>query len=253
MRKRIAIVGQEEDVSQAIQTAAQAKDALLKFVGAGKAIPPGTAAVLCTTGALEAGLEAVLAAAAEQEALLRLIADAIACREGIPLGASEWVREHATRFALALGLAPDDQLTLERAALLRDVGKLRIPNDILLKKDVLDYDEWTLLQAHSKLGAELLEGRNVCTDVLDVIRHHHECWDGDGYPDHLEKESIPLLARAMRIIDVYCAMTSARHYRSGQATHEEAIEHLRSERGKHFDPGLIDTFVNAEVGQTEQT
>jgi len=193
----------------------------------------------------------VLAAASAQETLLGLLADAIDCREGIPLGGSRRVCEHAGRFAKALGLSAEETLLLERGALLRDIGKLTISNDVLLKNSVLTYDEWILLQKHAALGAALLEERGFCAAVADMIRGHHECYDGTGYPDGIERDAIPRFARVMKILDVYCAMTSPRHYRKTHSTHEQAIEHLASERGKHFDPELIDVFINGDVGRTD--
>ncbi len=184
--------------------------------------------------------------------ILGLLADAIGCREGLPLGASERVREHAERFGKALGLSPGDQASLERGALLRDIGKIQIPNAVLLKQGILDYDEWVLLQGHSALGAALLEERGVLKDIIDIVHYHHECHDGDGYPDHLEGEAIPYLARIVKILDVYCAMTSPRHYRDTQSSTQEGIMHLLAERGKHFDPALIDVFVEAGIGRPPQ-
>jgi response regulator RpfG family c-di-GMP phosphodiesterase len=184
-------------------------------------------------------------------AFLGLLADAVACREEIPLGAHKRVGAHVERFAQALRLDPEAQSVLERGAILRDIGKIAIPNEILLKKSVLDYDEWTMLQAHPRLGADLLTERGICADVAEVVRHHHECWDGDGYPDHLEKDAIPYLARILKIVDVYCAMPSPRLYREGQSSHEEAVAHFVSERGKHYDPMLIDVFIDAAVGQKD--
>ena len=248
MRKRIAVVGGNEEWMDSLRQAAQDTDALLAPVRPGETLPSGTAAVLAATGQAEGALDAALEASREHEGLLGLIADAVACREGIALGSSERVREHAARFAKALELSPEDTLTLERAALLRDIGKIKIDNDVLIKKSVLSYDEWALLKAHSRLGAELLEQRGVCRDILEIVWHHHESYDGDGYPDHLERDAIPYLARAMKILDVYCAMTSPRHYRRSVSSREEAIEYLRSERGKHFDPGLIDAFLDANLG-----
>lgn len=196
--------------------------------------------------------ERIAAAGKEQNALLSLLADALVCREEMPLGASGRVREHAARFGTALGLPPEQQESLERGALLRDVGKILIPNAVLLKAGVLTYDEWALLRSHCKLGAELLRERQVLTDIIDIVHFHHECFDGDGYPDHLEGEEIPYLARIVKILDVYCAMTSARHYRASQSSNQEAVLHLLAERGKHFDPALVDAFMDAGIADTQQ-
>ncbi|MBN2308054.1 MAG: HD domain-containing protein, partial [Candidatus Hydrogenedentes bacterium] len=152
-------------------------------------------------------------------------------------------------FGKALKLSADDQLLLERAALVRDVGKLKIPNRILLKDSVLTYDEWSMLRKHTRLGASLLEGTPALKDTADIVRRHHCCYDGTGYPDGLEGEQIPYLARVLKILDVYCAMTSPRHYREGSSTHKQALAHLRAERAKHFDPELVDVFIKSRVGK----
>lgn len=209
---------------------------------------PAAAVVVDGAKAVEAG-DAVLAAARNQEVLFGLLADALDCREGVLAGSCVRVCEHAARFADALGLSPEEKSVLERGAMLRDIGKVLVPNEILLKASVLDYDDWILLQSHTKLGAELLMERGFCADVADVVGKHHECWDGTGYPDGLERDEIPYLARAMRILDVYCAMTSPRHYRKEHSTHEQAVDHLQEERGKHFDADLVDVFLEHEVGR----
>jgi HD-GYP domain-containing protein (c-di-GMP phosphodiesterase class II) len=180
---------------------------------------------------------------------LLLLSDAIGCREGIPLGSAERVRAHAVRFGEALDLSAEELAVLERGALLRDIGKLKIDNDVLLKKSVLSYDDWLLLQQHTTLGVALLEERGVGGDVADIVLSHHECFDGDGYPEQLEGEAIPYLARVMKIVDVCCAMTSPRHYRETHTSHDDAIAYLKSERGKHYDAALLDVFLEAEVGQ----
>lgn len=188
-------------------------------------------------------------ASSDSIATLLLLSSAIGCREGIPLGSAERVRAHAVRFGEALGLSAAALLVLERGALLRDIGKLKIDNDVLLKKSVLSYDDWLLLQQHTTLGVELLEERGVGQDVTEIVQYHHECFDGDGYPEQLEGDAIPYLARVMKIVDVYCAMTSPRHYRETHTSHDDAIAYLKSERGKHYDAALLDVFLEAEVGQ----
>jgi HD-GYP domain-containing protein (c-di-GMP phosphodiesterase class II) len=250
MYQRIAVGGDNEALLNRLAQAAKGSRTILFPIHAGQIPPPGTAAVAVPAEAFGPALDSILAVGAEQEELLYLLADAVDCRESIPLGSARRFREHATRFARAVNLSQEDQFVLERATILRDIGKIRLSNELLLKSSVLDYDEWMLLKAHSHLGAELLRERNVSADVADIVQYHHECYDGDGYPEHLEKDAIPLLARMLRVIDVYCAMTSPRHYRASLATHEQGIEHLTKERGKHFDPALVDAFIKANVGHT---
>lgn len=185
---------------------------------------------------------------AQIDSTLYLLAEAIDCRESFRPGSSQRVVEHATRFAQVLGLRSDEQITLERGALLRDIGKLKIPNEVLLKNGLLDYDEWNLIQAHTHIGADLVKNLDGFEDIENIVRRHHETWDGDGYPDKLEKEAIPFAARIIKIVDVYCAMTSPRPYREGMATKQQALDHLQNERGKHFDPELVDIFLENDLG-----
>lgn len=211
--------------------------------------PPGAAALIAGDTAPGPVLRAATELAREHHGTLALLAEAIDSREGLPPGTTTRLVAHADRFARALGLDAGDRLALERGAHLHDIGKLRISNDLLLKKSVLDYDDFLNLQAHTTLGAELLASAGIYLDACEIVRSHHECWDGTGYPERLEGEAIPVLARAMKILDVYCAMTSPRGYREGVATPEEGLAHLREERGKHFDPELVDVFLNENVAE----
>lgn len=210
--------------------------------------PPGNTAFVATGGAeAEASVHHGLILSRRRDELLFLLADAIDLHEGLEEGMSRRVMNHAARYAHVLQLRPDDRSRFERAALFRDLGMIKVPNQALMKEGVLDYDDWVLLQRHPHTGAEVAEGLADFADTAEIIRHHHECFDGDGYPDQLHGEDIPYLARALKIVDVYCAMTSPRHYREGQATPEEGVDHLKSERGKHFDPELVDAFVDGGV------
>jgi response regulator RpfG family c-di-GMP phosphodiesterase len=209
-------------------------------------VPDGVDAVV-RAGATPDELRAVEELAARHVAILELLAEAIDSREQFNPGSSVRVLDHAGRFADELGLDPADRVVFERGALLRDIGKLRVPNDVLLKHSVLTYDEWRLLQAHTVFGADLATSIPGLGFVAPISRHHHENFDGTGYPEGLEGHRIPLLARAVKIIDVYCAMTSPRVYRATVATRDEAFEHLTAERGKHFDPELVDVFIGKNV------
>lgn len=246
MLKRIAVVA-DGDIDPKLSKAAAAAGIQLKPMAEDAALPPGSGALLAPLSI--SSLTSAGAQAAAHDALLVLLAEAVDSREGLVKGSSERMRDHATRFAKALKLSEDEQYALERGALLHDIGKILLTNEVLMKKAVLSYDDWILLQAHTTMGAELLKDQHIHEDILDIVRYHHECWNGEGYPERLEKKAIPLLARIMKILDVYCSMTSPRHYRSSHATHEAAVDHLKTERGERFDPELIDVFLNAKVGQ----
>lgn len=246
MLKRVAVVG-TESVGQELSKAAASQGILLAPVALGDALPPGSGATLAPAEA--AVLPLVAAQAQAHDALLILLAEAVDSREGLVKGSSERLRDHATRFAHALGLSEDEQFTLERGALLHDVGKILLSNEVLLKKAVLDYDDWLLLQAHTTMGADLLAEHQIHGDVVEIVRYHHECWNGEGYPENLEKGAIPRLARIMKVLDVYCSMTSPRHYRSGHASHEAAVAHLKEEQGERFDPELVEVFLKSDIGR----
>ena len=251
MLRRIAAIGGDDAWRQSLVNASEGKHAQIIPVSSKNELPAGTVSVVAAGDEAGPVVDAALWLGNWQEQALDLLAEAIDCREGFVEGASRRVRDHARRFAEALGLAPADQSTLERGACVRDIGKTKIPNEILLKQGVLSYDEWLLLQRHPEIGAAIIQGVDGLKDTADIVRYHHECFDGDGYPAGLEGDKIPFLARVMKIVDVYCAMTSPRHYREGHSTHGAAIEYLRSERGKHYDPGLVDTFIAGNVGQPQ--
>jgi putative nucleotidyltransferase with HDIG domain len=246
MLKRIALVG-TDSVDPALATAAEEAGALLETMGPNDSLPPGSGAVLGSAEA--ASLPAALALAAANEGLLHMLAEAVDSREGLVHGSAERLCDHAARFADALGLSAAEKYALERGALLHDVGKVLLSNDVLMKKAVLDYDDWLLLQAHTTMGADLLLKHGCHTDVVDIVRYHHECWNGEGYPERLEKDAIPRLALIMKILDVYCSMTSPRHYRSSHASHAEAVAHLTAERGERYCADLVDAFLAHDIGQ----
>jgi HD-GYP domain-containing protein (c-di-GMP phosphodiesterase class II) len=252
MLKRVALMADSEGLCRSARNAASDKeDVQVLRITPDMAVPAGTALLLADPESAEAAVNAAFLVGTWNEELLNFLADAIDCRESFLPGSSHRVMEHATHFALALGLSPDDRLTLERGALVRDIGKIGIPNEVLLKQGVLTYDEWRLLQQHPHLGEEMVTQTGVLRDTAAIVRNHHESFDGDGYPDGLEAEDIPYLARITKLLDVYCAMTSPRHYRQGHSSHEQAIEYLRNEQGKHFDPTLVDVFIEAKIGRTD--
>jgi len=246
MLKRVAVVG-TESVSQELSKAATSLGVLLAPVADSGTLPPGSGATMAP--AERASLAIVAAQAQAHDSLLVLLAEAVDSREGLVKGSCERLCDHATRFAQALGLSEDEQFALERGALLHDVGKILLSNEVLLKKAVLDYDDWLLLQAHTTMGADLLAEHQIHGDVVDIVRYHHECWNGEGYPKNLEKGAIPRLARIMKVLDVYCSMTSPRHYRSGHASHQDAVAHLKEEQGERFDPELVDVFLKSDIGR----
>jgi HD-GYP domain-containing protein (c-di-GMP phosphodiesterase class II) len=147
-----------------------------------------------------------------------------------------------------LGLNAVTLNELKHGASLHDLGKLTIPDAVLRKPGRLDAEEWVLMQTHAHNGYAIASRiPTLARAALDVIRHHHERWDGTGYPDRLAGEAIPLLARIFAVCDVYDALTSERPYKSAW-THEAALEELRAQRGRQFDPQVIDAFLSGFSG-----
>lgn len=184
--------------------------------------------------------------------MLLLLAEAIDSREELAAGSSLRVMEHAGRFGKALKLNAKDQRTLELGALLRDIGKIRVPNSVLLKYMILTHDEWVLIRKHTHLGGALVSKIPSLKDIEPIVRFHHECWDGTGYPDGLEGKKIPRLAHIVRIVDVFCAMTARRSYRKNIYSAGDALDHIKSESGKHFAPDLVKVFIDAKIGKAEK-
>jgi two-component system response regulator RpfG len=149
--------------------------------------------------------------------------------------------------ANALGLDRDEAETVELAAPLHDIGKIGIPDQILLKAGKLDAAEWQVMRRHPVIGHEILKGsasKYVRMGAL-IALGHHEKYDGSGYPNGLVGDHIPLCARIVALADVYDALTSVRPYKHAWAT-AEALEYVASQAGKHFDPRLVDAFVGAK-------
>jgi two-component system response regulator RpfG len=146
--------------------------------------------------------------------------------------------------ANALGLGQDESETVELAAPLHDIGKIGIPDQILLKPAKLDEGEWGVMRRHPVIGHEILKGsasKYVRMGAL-IALGHHEKYDGSGYPNGLVGDHIPLCARIVTIADVYDALTSVRPYKSAWAS-ERAFEYVAAQAGKHFDPRLADAFA----------
>lgn len=133
------------------------------------------------------------------------------------------LQRYCVKFGAVLGLDSEEQLALERGSILHDIGKVAIPDAILLKRGALTDAEKTIMRTHPVVGAELCEGLKSIRSTIPVIRHHHERFDGSGYPDGLAGSDIPLLAQVFQIVDVYDALISDRPYKPSMS-HEQAAE-----------------------------
>ncbi|MDY0339925.1 MAG: HD-GYP domain-containing protein [Coriobacteriia bacterium] len=152
---------------------------------------------------------------------------------------------HVADYAVAIGaaLGMHERLDeLEQAGLLHDIGKIAIPDVILLKPAALTAQEYATMQRHAEVSAEIIGGTPALDDLVPGVRHHHERWDGSGYPAGLTGEAIPMEARILAVADAFDAMTSDRPYRTGMPL-DEARAELLAQRGRQFDPTIIDTFI----------
>lgn len=146
------------------------------------------------------------------------------------------------RLAAKLGLDEEELVAIRRGAFLHDVGKMPIPDSILLKPGPLDAEERALIQKHPEYARQILEDIEHLKESLDIPLYHHERWDGSGYPHGLKGTDIPLAARIFAVVDVWDAMTSDRPYRSA-IPEAEVLDHICNQSGKHFDPDIIETFL----------
>jgi putative nucleotidyltransferase with HDIG domain len=154
--------------------------------------------------------------------------------------------------AKRLGLEGEDLEALDTAAILHDIGKLAVPDGVLLKPGRLSDDEVGLIQEHAAAGEAILQPIDFGADVAGIVRHHHEKVDGSGYPDGLSGDQIPLGARILAVVDVYDALVSERPYRKAW-TNERAVEYLREKAGESFDPRVVGAFVEVlESGDVPQ-
>jgi len=142
-----------------------------------------------------------------------------------------------------LGLHGDRLIALSYAAYLHDIGKVKVPDEVLKKPGPLTAAEWEEMRRHPEYGAEMIEGKEFLRGAAEIIRAHHERYDGTGYPRGLKGEEIPLEARIIAVVDAYDAMTSNRPYRAA-LTPEEAIEELKKNAGTQFDPRVVKVFLS---------
>lgn len=172
------------------------------------------------------------------------LAYAVDAKDQYTQGHSKKVSAYAALIAQAAGLKPIDVDEVKLGALLHDVGKVGIPEDILNKAGPLDADEWDTMKSHAMLGWQLLEPLQTLGNVREMIKHHHEFFDGSGYPDQLERERIPLGARIIAVADAYDTITSPRVYKKARSA-EAALSEIERCAGAQFDPHLVSLFLEA--------
>jgi diguanylate cyclase (GGDEF)-like protein/putative nucleotidyltransferase with HDIG domain len=185
-----------------------------------------------------------MSTATEKEAMSTIyaLAATIEARDPFTYGHSRKVSSYAVALAEAIGLPSEKVAVISTAALLHDIGKIGIPDEVLNKVGKLEAETWELIQSHAKLSAAIVGHVVSLVSCLPAILHHHERWDGTGYPSRLKGEAIPIEARILAIADAFDAMTSSRPYRE-PLSYKKVLDELKRCSGTQFDPKLIEAFL----------
>ena len=158
-------------------------------------------------------------------------------------GHTQRVVEITIRIAKRLSITDEEIIHIRRGALLHDIGKMGIPDSILLKPGPLTEKEWEIMRLHPQYAYQLLNPIIHLQPALDIPYRHHERWDGSGYPGKLKEKAIPIAARIFAVVDVWDALTSDRPYRKAWAS-KKALAYILEQRGKHFEPQIVDIFMS---------
>jgi putative nucleotidyltransferase with HDIG domain len=175
--------------------------------------------------------------------LLESMADAVDLRDSYTGGHSRRVTEYTLRILHEMRVIGPELDLIRSAARVHDIGKIGIPDQILNKPGRLTPEEKRIMDSHPARGAELLTRYTDFVRGMDIVRHHHERWDGQGYPDRLKGLDIPFGARVIAVADSFDAMTSDRPYRAGMPT-DKAAQILCEGRGQQWEPAIIDAFLH---------
>ena len=157
-------------------------------------------------------------------------------------GHTQRVTEMTMKLAQVIGCSEDELVHIRRGALLHDMGKMGIPDEILQKPGPLTDDEWVIMRRHPELAYQMLSKIKYLEEAITIPYYHHERWDGSGYPHKLNGEDIPLHARLFAVVDVWDALSSDRPYRK-RIPHNEVVAYLQKEAGRLFDPLMVEKFI----------
>ncbi len=182
-------------------------------------------------------------------ATVETLAATVDAKDAYTRGHSGRVSGYAAAIAAALGLPEADIARVRQAGLLHDVGKIGVPDAILLKPGALSDEEFAVIKQHPEIGERILQGLPFLAEILPAVRHHHERWDGRGYPDGLAGDAIPPDAAILAVADSFDAMTSSRTYRQALSI-SEAIRRVRDGSGAQYDPRLVAAFDRALANGT---
>ncbi len=174
--------------------------------------------------------------------ILRTLESTLSVRDHMTEEHAERMKEMAMGFGRIMDVSGEDLEILALLAVTHDIGKIGVPDEVLFKNGPLNDYEWEIMRSHSEIGYRIALESKVLAGVADYILHHHEHWDGNGYPYQLKGHDIPLVCRILSIIDAYDAMINNRPYRSALSS-TEAIRELLNDRGRKFQPILVDKFI----------
>lgn len=195
------------------------------------------------TNVLATGAAPLLTPRFFEEGVLLALALAVEHRDDVTAGHCERLAITSLALGMSMGVDHTNLVALYRGAFLHDIGKVGIPDSILLKRGNLTPEEWAVMRGHPVSGAEICGHLKTLGPVLPIIRHHHERWDGSGYPDGLRGETIPLMARVLQVADIFDALTSERCYKSAY-TPKQAIRIIEDETARGWrDPQVVTLFL----------
>jgi len=176
------------------------------------------------------------------DSTLRALDAALQARDACTHSHSQRVIYYSLTLGRMMSLTPQELITLERGVFLHDIGKIHMPDSVLLKPGLLSNTERSVMQRHPTIGYDMLRHNPLLADAAEIVLTHHERYDGSGYPMGLRGEDIPLGARICAITDTFDALTSLRPYRTPMSF-EEALCYITSERGRYYDPQIVDMFT----------
>ena len=173
---------------------------------------------------------------------VKTLVSIIEAKDSYTKGHTERVADYAAAIAETMDLPREAQRLIAFGAILHDIGKLGVLEQVLNKEDKLNDEEWEILKAHPEVGATIIENMEFLTGTVALVRHHHESYDGLGYPDGLKGEEIPLGARIITVADSFDAMITDRPYRKALSW-SKAVKTLKVKSGIQFDPVVVDNFI----------
>jgi putative nucleotidyltransferase with HDIG domain len=209
----------------------------------------GESALFASLAGALAGLTARLIAEEDaksaREGAMRALGLALEARDRETKGHTDRVTNLAVRLAGLLDLPQEEITAIRWGAYLHDIGKISVPDAILLKPGSLTDEEWTVMRNHTVVGHQFASELGFLPELsLGLVRHHHERWDGNGYPDRLSRSNVPISARLFAACDVYDALTSERPYKKAWSA-DQALAEIHAQREKHFAPDVVDVFERA--------